>query len=588
MIKTLAREIKQYVAASVVTPLFMILEVICEMIIPYLMASIVDNGIEKGNLNHIYNIAGLMVIVALVSLFAGAMGGKYGARASAGFAHNLREAMFYRIQKFSFKEIDKYSTAGLVTRLTTDVTNIQNAYQMVLRMLVRSPMSLIVAMVMAFTLNAKIALIYLAAVFVLAIVLIVIMLLAMKHFRVLFEKYDKMNESVQENVASIRVVKSFVREDYEKKKFNTASNNIYKLAVAAEKVLSFNNPAMVLTTNACILLISWFGAKLIVANELTTGDLLALLSYCMNILISLMLLSMVFVMITMSSASAKRVAEVLEQESSIVNPAEPVMEVSDGSISFKDVSFKYYDDAENYVLNDVDLDIKSGETIGIVGGTGVGKSTFVNLISRFYDVNEGKVMVGGHDVKEYDLDVLRNNVSMVLQKNELFTGTIFDNLRWGDENASEEECINACKIAQADEFIRNFPDGYNTKIEQGGTNVSGGQKQRLCIARALLKKPKILILDDSTSAVDTSTDRKIREGLKNDRPDMTKIIIAQRISSVKDADRIIVIEDDKVTAFAPHEELLKINETYASLYEAQTSGGGDFDEAKLNSKGGEA
>ncbi|MCR5618335.1 MAG: ABC transporter ATP-binding protein/permease [Clostridiales bacterium] len=588
MIRTLAKQIKQYWGASIVTPIFMIIEVFCEMAIPYLMASIVDEGISKSNLNHIYNIAGLMIIVALVSLMAGVIGGKYGAKASAGFAHNLREEMFGRIQNFSFKEIDKYSTAGLVTRLTTDVTNLQNAYQMILRMFVRSPMSLIVAMIMAFTFSVKIAMIYLVAVIVLAFFLGLIMLLAMKHFKVLFEKYDKMNESVQENVSSIRVVKSFVREDYEKGKFGKASNNIYKLAVAAEKVLSFNNPLMILTTNACILIISWVGAHLVVTSELTTGDLMALLSYCMNILISLMLLSMVFVMITMSSASAKRISEVLSQESSIKNPSEPLTEVPDGSIVFKGVNFKYYDEATTYVLKDVDLSIRSGETIGIVGGTGVGKSTFVNLISRFYDVNDGEVLVGGHNVKDYDIETLRNNVSMVLQKNELFTGTILENLRWGDENATEEECINACKIAQADEFISGFADGYNTHIEQGGTNVSGGQKQRLCIARALLKKPKILILDDSTSAVDTSTDRKIREGMRNERPDMTKIIIAQRISSVMEADRIMVIEDDKVTAFAPHEELLKINETYASLYEAQTSGSRDFDEAALEVKGGES
>ena len=588
MIRTLAKQIKQYWGASIVTPIFMIIEVFCEMAIPYLMASIVDEGISKSNLNHIYNIAGLMIIVALVSLMAGVLGGKYGAKASAGFAHNLREEMFGRIQNFSFKEIDKYSTAGLVTRLTTDVTNLQNAYQMILRMFVRSPMSLIVAMIMAFTFSVKIAMIYLVAVIVLAFFLGLIMLLAMKYFKVLFEKYDKMNESVQENVSSIRVVKSYVREDYEKEKFGKASNNIYKLAVAAEKVLSFNNPLMILTTNACILIISWVGAHLVVTSELTTGDLMALLSYCMNILISLMLLSMVFVMITMSSASAKRISEVLSQESSIKNPSEPLTEVPDGSIVFKGVNFKYYDEATTYVLKDVDLSIRSGETIGIVGGTGVGNSTFVNLISRLYDVNGGEVLVGGHNVKDYDIETLRNNVSMVLQKNELFTGTILENLRWGDENATEEECINACKIAQADEFISGFADGYNTHIEQGGTNVSGGQKQRLCIARALLKKPKILILDDSTSAVDTSTDRKIREGMRNERPDMTKIIIAQRISSVMEADRIMVIEDDKVTAFAPHEELLKINETYASLYEAQTSGSRDFDEAALEVKGGES
>ena len=587
MIKTLGKYVKEYKTASILTPIFMIVEVICEMVIPKLMALIVDEGIEKSNLTYIYQIAGLMVLVAIISLAAGILGGKFGATASAGFAHNLREGMFKRIQGFSFKEIDKYSTAGLVTRLTTDVTNIQNAYQMLLRMFVRSPMSLIVAMIMAFSIDSQISLIYLFAVIFLAICLGILMMAAMKHFKVLFEKYDKLNESVQENVASIRVVKSFVREDYEKKKFNEASGNIYKLAVAAEKVLSFNNPLMVFTTNACILLISWFGAHAVVAGNLSTGDFMALLDYCMNILISLMLLSMVFVMVTMSEASAKRVAEVLEQESSIVNPAEPVMEVKNGDIVFKDVKFKYYDEAENYVLTDVDIEIKSGEVVGIIGSTGSGKSTLVSLISRFYDVNEGEVLVGGRNVKDYDIDTLRNNVSMVLQKNELFTGTIYENLRWGDENATEEECQKAAMIAQADDFIKTFPDGYNTKIEQGGTNVSGGQKQRLCIARALLKKPKVLILDDSTSAVDTSTDAKIRKGFREELPDMTKIIITQRISSVMDADKIMILDDGKITAWGKHDDLLKTNETYASLYEAQSNGSGDFDESALDRKAGE-
>ena len=565
----------------------MILEVICEMLIPYFMAQIVNEGVEKSNMNVIYAYAGVMVFIAVISLLAGTLGGKYGATASTGFAHNLREAMFKRIQGFSFKEIDKYSTAGLVTRLTTDVTNIQNAYQMLLRMFVRSPMSLIVAMCMAFWISPKIASIYLVAVIFLAFFLGLLMILAMKHFKVLFEKYDKLNESVQENVSSIRVVKSFVREEYEKKKFNEASGNIYKLAVAAEKILSFNNPLMIFTTNACILLISWFGAHLVVAGEIQTGDLMALLNYCMNILISLMLLSMVFVMITMSEASARRVAEVLNQESSIKNPANPVMEIKDGSIKFKDVKFKYYDEAEEYVLDDIDIDINSGEVVGIIGGTGSGKSTLVSLLSRFYDVNEGEVIVGGRNVKEYDLTVLRDNVSMVLQKNELFTGTIYDNLRWGNKEATEEECQAAAKIAQADDFIKSFPDGYNTRIEQGGTNVSGGQKQRICIARALLKKPKILILDDSTSAVDTSTDAKIRRGFREELPDMTKIIITQRISSVMDADKILILEEGRIAAFGKHEDLLTSNETYASLYEAQSNGSGDFDEAALSGKAGE-
>ncbi|MCQ2466361.1 MAG: ABC transporter ATP-binding protein/permease [Clostridia bacterium] len=583
MLKTLAKEIKQYKVASIITPLFMILEVICEMIIPRLMSSIVDDGVQKGDMNHIYGMAGLMVLVAVVSLAAGIGGGVFGAKASTGFAKNLRESMFKNIQKFSFKEIDKYSTAGLVTRLTTDVTNVQNAYQMILRMFVRSPMSLIIAMIMAFMIDGRIASVYLVAVIFLATGLGILMVLAMKHFRRLFEKYDKLNESVQENVSSIRVVKAYVREDYEKEKFNEASGAIYKLGLAAEKVLSFNNPIMIFTINACILIISWLGAHFIVAETLTTGDLLALLNYCMNILFSLMMLSMVFVMLTMSAASAKRISEVLEQESSIVNPEKPVMEVGNGDIVFKNVNFKYHDDGENYVLSDLNVNIKSGQTIGVIGGTGTGKTTFVSLISRFYDVNEGEVLVGGKNVREYDLDVLRDNVAMVLQKNELFTGTILDNLRWGDEKATEEDCIKAAKIAQAHDFVSSFPDGYNTKIEQGGTNVSGGQKQRLCIARALLKKPKILILDDSTSAVDTATDSKIRTGFRTELPDMTKIIISQRISSVMDADQIIVIEDGTFSAIGTHEELLKSNEMYASLYEAQTSGSGDFDEA---AKGG--
>ncbi len=583
MLKTLAKEIKQYKVASIITPLFMILEVICEMIIPRLMSSIVDDGVQKGDMNHIYGMAGLMVLVAIVSLAAGIGGGVFGAKASTGFAKNLRESMFKNIQKFSFKEIDKYSTAGLVTRLTTDVTNVQNAYQMILRMFVRSPMSLIIAMIMAFMIDGRIASVYLVAVIFLATGLGILMVLAMKHFRRLFEKYDKLNESVQENVSSIRVVKAYVREDYEKEKFNEASGAIYKLGLAAEKVLSFNNPIMIFTINACILIISWLGAHFIVAETLTTGDLLALLNYCMNILFSLMMLSMVFVMLTMSAASAKRISEVLEQESSIVNPEKPVMEVGNGDIVFKNVNFKYHDDGENYVLSDLNVNIKSGQTIGVIGGTGTGKTTFVSLISRFYDVNEGEVLVGGKNVREYDLDVLRDNVAMVLQKNELFTGTILDNLRWGDEKATEEDCIKAAKIAQAHDFVSSFPDGYNTKIEQGGTNVSGGQKQRLCIARALLKKPKILILDDSTSAVDTATDSKIRTGFRTELPDMTKIIISQRISSVMDADQIIVIEDGTFSSIGTHEELLKSNEMYASLYEAQTSGSGDFDEA---AKGG--
>lgn len=578
MLKTLAAHIKEFKRDSILTPVFMILEVILETIIPLMMASIIDDGVEAGSMEHIYFMGSLMVITAFASLWAGVMGGKYGSRASTGFARNLRKAMYENIQTFSFSNIDKFSTSGLVTRLTTDVTNIQNAYQMILRMCMRAPASLICAMAMSFYVNARVALVYLAAVFILGIILFVLIKFTMKYFQQVFKKYDALNESVQENVSAIRVVKAYSREEFEKSKFMTASGNIYNMFVKAEKMIALNSPVMQLAVYSCILLISWLGAKMIVGGSMTTGELSQLLTYCMNILMSLMMLSMIFVMITMSMASAERIVEVLEEKADITNPAEPVMQVPDGSIRFDHVSFSYKSDAETPVLKDINLDIKQGEMIGIIGGTGSAKSSLVNLISRLYDVAEGSVLVGGINVKDYDIETLRNEVSVVLQKNVLFSGTILENLRWGDANATDEECIHACQLACADEFIDKMPDGYNTYIEQGGTNVSGGQKQRLCIARALVKKPKVLILDDSTSAVDTATDSKIRRAFAEEIPDTTKIIIAQRISSIKECDRIIVMEDGAVDGFGTHGELLASNEIYRDVYESQMSGSGDFDE----------
>ncbi len=576
------------------TPVVMILEVIMEMLIPLMMASIIDDGVEKGDMRHIYVMGAWMVAAAFIGLAAGVLGGKYGARASAGFAKNLREGMFVNIQDYAFENIDKYSTAGLVTRLTTDVTNLQNAYQMILRMCVRAPFSLIIAMVMSFFISAKLATVYLIAVIVLGGFLALITVNAYKYFSAVFEKYDELNASVQENIAAIRVVKAYVREDHEISKFQKASGNLYEMFVKAESIVTYNAPAMMLTVFSCILGISWLGAKIIVstnATELQTGDLTSLLTYCMNILMSLMMLSMAFVMITMSSASAKRIAEVLNEKSTLKNPPQPDYQVPDGSIHFEHVNFSYGrgaagntqpadggQDSGSLVLSDINLDIKSGETIGIIGGTGSSKSSLANLVSRLYDVTAGCVKVGGKDVRSYDIETLRNEVAVVLQKNVLFSGTIYDNLRWGDAQASEDECRRVCRLACADEFIEAMPDGYNTYIEQGGTNVSGGQKQRLCIARALLKKPKILILDDSTSAVDTATDAKIRKAFAEEIPGTTKLIIAQRISSVQQADRIIVLEHGVVNGFGTHEQLLKENDIYREVYESQTGGGGDFDE----------
>ncbi len=578
MLKTLGAQIKEFKKDSLITPVFMILEVLMETIIPLMMASIIDDGVEAGDIHHIYVTGALMVLVAFFSLFCGAMGGKYGASASTGFARNLRKAMYENIQTFSFSNIDKFSTAGLVTRLTTDVTNLQNAYQMLLRMCVRAPFSLICAMIMAFFINAKLACIYLIAVIILGAVLAVITVRAHHYFMEAFPKYDDLNASVQENVSAIRVVKAYVRENYEKKKFTTASQNLYRMFQKAEGILAFNNPAMMITVYGCIIAISWLGAKMIVGSTLTTGELMSLLTYCMNIMMSLMMLSMVFVMLTMSIASAERICEVLTETSDIVNPENPAYNVADGSITFDHVTFRYNQTSDTPVLSDINLSIASGETIGIIGGTGSSKSSLVNLISRLYDVNEGSVSVGGRDVRSYDLDTLRNEVSVVLQNNVLFSGTIYENLRWGDENATDEECRHACALACADEFIERFPDGYNTYIEQGGSNVSGGQKQRLCIARALLKKPKILILDDSTSAVDTATDAKIRRAFAEEIPNTTKLIIAQRISSVEHADRIVVLNNGVIDGVGTHEELLANNAIYRDVYESQTSGSGDFDE----------
>lgn len=578
MIKTLAAQIKEFKKDSVLTPIFMILEVLFETMIPFLMASIIDKGVETGDIWHIGKVGAAMVVLALCGLWAGMMGAKYASRASAGFARNLRKAMYDNIQTFSFSNIDKFSTSGLITRLTTDVTNLQMAYQMLLRMFTRAPASLICAMVMAFTINAELASIYLVAVIGLGICLVLIMSRATKYFQQVFKKYDELNASVQENISGIRVVKAYVREDYENNKFFKAAENVYKMFIKAENIIVANMPLMMFAVYACILGLSWLGANMIVVGDLTTGELMSLLTYCMNIMMSLMMLSMIFVMVTMSFASAERITEVLNEKADICNPENPVKEVKDGSIVFKDVSFSYKKDSQESVLSNINLEIASGETIGIIGGTGSAKSSLVNLISRLYDVTKGEVLVGGVDVRAYDLEELRNQVAVVLQKNVLFSGTILENLRWGNKNATEEECKRVCELANADEFIETMPEKYHTYIEQGGSNVSGGQKQRLCIARALLKKPKILILDDSTSAVDTATDAKIRKAFAQEIPNTTKLIIAQRISSIKNADRIIVMEEGKINGIGTHEELMETNVIYRDVYESQNQGGGDFDE----------
>ena len=577
MLKTLISQVKEFKTVSILTPLCMIFEVICEMIIPVLMGRIVDIGIGGSDMDYIVRTGLVMLAVAVAGLIFGILGGVFGAKASAGFARNLRKAMHDNIQSFSFSSIDKFSTSSLVTRLTTDVTNIQNAYQMILRMAMRAPSSMIIAMVMSFLISPKLARVYLVAVIILSVIMFLLMRRATRYFQQVFRRYDDLNNSVLENVTAIRVVKAYVREDYEKERFHKAADNIYRMFLKAEMNIAGVSPIMMTVIYSCILVISWFGAHYIVAGELGTGQLMSMLAYCMNILMSLMMLSVVFVMITMSQASAKRIVEVINEKSDLKNPEDPVMEVPDGSIVFEDVDFSYRPGASEPVLKDINLRIASGESIGIIGGTGSAKSSLVNLISRLYDVTQGSVKVGGIDVRQYDIETLRNQVSVVLQKNVLFSGTILDNLRWGDKNATEEECKRVCRMACADEFIEKMPEGYNTWIEQGGTNVSGGQKQRLCIARALLKKPKILILDDSTSAVDTATDAKIRKAFREEIPGTTKLIIAQRISSVKDCDRIIVMNDGRIDGVGTHDELVAGNNIYREVYESQVGAAGDAD-----------
>ena len=572
MVKTLAKCIREYKVASIITPIFMIFEVILEVLIPYFMASLIDNGIDKGDMNYILTLGIVLAVTALASLTFAAFAAKYGAVASAGFAKNLRHDMYYKIQSFSFANIDKFSSASLVTRMTTDVTNVQNAYQMILRMAFRAPFMMIFAMIMSFNVNARLSWIFVIFIPVIALALFIIIRFAHPVFTRVFKKYDKLNNVVQENLHGIRVVKSFVREEHEKEKFNNMSGEIYKDFSKAEKIIAFNMPVMQICIYACILLISWFSARLIVAGDMTTGELTSMMTYIMQILMSLMFLSIVFVLITLSRASGERIAEILNEESTIKDPESPVTEIKDGSIVFDHVNFSYAGDKEKLCLKDADLKIKSGETVGIIGGTGSSKSTLVQLIPRLYDVTEGRVLVGGRDVREYEIKALRDSVAMVLQKNVLFSGTIKENLRWGDPDATDEELIHACKLACADEFVEKMPDKYDTYIEQGGTNVSGGQRQRLCIARALLKKPKILILDDSTSAVDTKTDSLIRKAFAEMIPDTTKIIIAQRISSVQDADKIIILNNGEIDAVGTHEQLLKENKIYQEVYYSQQKG----------------
>ena len=577
MIKKLASHLGEYKRAAILTPMFSALEAFMDILLPTIMAFIIDLGIEKGDMNAIVKYGLLTFAVAAIALLLGVLAGKYAAEASTGFAGNLRDAMYENIQHYSFSNIDKFSTAGLVTRMTTDVTNLQNAFQMMERMCVRAPVHLVFALIMAFSIGGPLALIFVVAIAFLLAVLASIMVPTFKIFDRVFKNYDNLNSSVQENVSAIRVVKSFVREGFENEKYTKACEGLYQQFVNAESRLSFNNPAMLTAIYGCNIALSWFGAKYILHGALTTGQLNALFGYIMNILMALMMLSMAFVMISMSAASAKRIVEVLDEKTDLPPAKAPVQEVKDGSIRFDHVTFKYKHGSGQPVLNDITFDIKPGETLGIIGGTGSAKSSLVQLIPRLYDAETGTVSVGGVDVRDYNLDVLRHEVSMVLQKNVLFSGTILDNLRWGNENASEEECIRVAKLACADEFIERFPDKYNTWIEQGGSNVSGGQKQRLTIARALLRKPKVLILDDSTSAVDTATDAKIRKAFREEIPGTTKIIIAQRISSVQDADRILVLDNGQINGLGTHEELLKNNAIYQEVYNSQTQGGGDFD-----------
>lgn len=579
MIKTLAKCMGKYKKESIITPIFTAVEVFLEILIPFITASIIDKGIQAGDMRKVGIYGGIMLVIAFLSLFCGIQAGKYGAAASTGFACNLREKMYENIQTFSFSNIDKFSTAGLVTRMTTDVTNVQNAYQMIIRIAVRAPLMMICSITMCVIISPRLSIIFLVALIFLGFVLFFIIYKVTPVFTSGFEKYDELNASVQENISGIRVVKAFVREDHEKKKFNKAADNLYKTFVKAESFLAFNNPTMMLVVYGCIVALSWFASHFIVSGSITTGNLTSMFSYVMNMLMALMILSMIFVMVSMSAASARRISEVLNEKADLANPEKPYEEVEDGRIDFNHVNFSYRKNSTDDTLHDIDIHINAGETIGIIGGTGCGKSSFVSLISRLYDVTEGSVCVGGKDVRTYDMDALRNQVAVVLQKNVLFSGTILDNLRWGDDNASYEDCVEACKQACADEFIERMPKKYDTWIEQGGTNVSGGQRQRLCIARALLKKPKVLILDDSTSAVDTATDAKIKQAFAQKIPGTTKLIVSQRISSIQDADRIIVLEDGKVSGFDTHENLMENNKVYREICEVQMQGGGDFDES---------
>jgi ATP-binding cassette, subfamily B, bacterial len=579
MIKTLAKCIGKYKKESIRTPIFTAVEVFLEILIPFITASIIDKGIQAGDMRKVGIYGGIMLVIAFLSLFCGIQAGKYAAAASTGFACNLREKMYENIQTFSFSNIDKFSTAGLVTRMTTDVTNVQNAYQMIIRIAVRAPLMMICSITMCVIISPRLSLIFFVALIFLGFVLFFIIYKVTPVFTSGFEKYDELNASVQENISGIRVVKAFVREDHEKKKFNKAADNLYKTFVKAESFLAFNNPTMMLVVYGCIVALSWFASHFIVSGSITTGNLTSMFSYVMSMLMSLMMLSMIFVMVSMSAASARRISEVLNEKADLANPEKPYEEVEDGRIDFNHVNFSYRKNSTEDTLHDIDIHINAGETIGIIGGTGCGKSSFVSLISRLYDVTEGSVCVGGKDVRTYDMDALRNQVAVVLQKNVLFSGTILDNLRWGDDNASYEDCVEACKQACADEFIERMPKKYDTWIEQGGTNVSGGQRQRLCIARALLKKPKVLILDDSTSAVDTATDAKIKQAFAQKIPGTTKLIVSQRISSIQDADRIIVLEDGKVSGFDTHENLMQNNKVYREICEVQMQGGGDFDES---------
>lgn len=579
MIKTLAKCIGKYKKESIITPIFTAVEVFLEILIPFITASIIDKGIQAGDMRKVGIYGGIMLIIAFLSLFCGIQAGKYGAAASTGFACNLREKMYENIQTFSFSNIDKFSTAGLVTRMTTDVTNVQNAYQMIIRSVVRAPLMMICSITMCVIISPRLSIIFLVALIFLGFVLFFIIYKVTPVFTSGFEKYDELNASVQENISGIRVVKAFVREEHENKKFNKAADNLYKTFVKAESFLAFNNPTMMLVVYGCIVALSWFASHFIVSGSITTGNLTSMFSYVMNMLMALMILSMIFVMVSMSAASARRISEVLNEKADLANPEKPYEEVEDGRIDFNHVNFSYRKNSTEDTLHDIDIHINAGETIGIIGGTGCGKSSFVSLISRLYDVTEGSVCVGGKDVRTYDMDALRNQVAVVLQKNVLFSGTILDNLRWGDDNASYEDCVEACKQACADEFIERMPKKYDTWIEQGGTNVSGGQRQRLCIARALLKKPKVLILDDSTSAVDTATDAKIKQAFAQKIPGTTKLIVSQRISSIQDADRIIVLEDGKVSGFDTHKNLMENNKVYREICEVQMQGGGDFDES---------